>query len=400
MKTFSQFITEAIQTLASTQAKNMGLVGDGHGDWYDKQGNLIAKTVGGKLKVFGRGGAPAQQQEPQQDTSQVAQQQTTADRSTQQQEPAQEAQQVKGAVVVLGRFNPPSKNDEAFLKFGFNQAKSSGFDYFIYPSRIQDETTNPLNPKEKISYMKSMFKTYADYIVDSDDIANIFDVLTSLGNDAYTDVKVVVGQDRLGEFQNIAHKGQGQQYSFNNLEVVSAGMKDPDSDAETPGSSAKMRAAAAVGDYETFIKSLPASMKRQDREKLFASVSKSMKVTEQTELWEVAPELDIEGLRYHYKNSGLFDVGSLVENQNTGLVGRILRRGANHLICVTREGVMFKSWLKDVKEVYEVGTCEYRGYLQSVTPGQPIEPYTDVEIKPTMPKKKINMNSKRSLNKK
>ena len=52
MKTFLQFISEA-ETQASTQAKNMGLSGDGHGDWYDKQGKLVAKTVGGRLKFFG-----------------------------------------------------------------------------------------------------------------------------------------------------------------------------------------------------------------------------------------------------------------------------------------------------------------------------------------------------------
>ena len=72
MKTFAKFIKEAVQTLASTQAKNMGLVGDGHGDWYDKQGNLVAKTVSGKLKVFGRGGAP-EQQVPQQTAAQAVQ---------------------------------------------------------------------------------------------------------------------------------------------------------------------------------------------------------------------------------------------------------------------------------------------------------------------------------------
>lgn len=399
MKTFAQFIKEAVQTLASTQAKNMGLMGDGHGDWYDKQGNLVAKTVSGKLKIFGKGGVPVQTQKQQQDDSKkIAQPFTTPQKQTQQQK--EKPKEPKGAVIVLGRFNPPSKNDEAFLKFGYDQAKSDGFDYFIYPSRIQDETTNPLNPKEKISYMKMMFSRYADFIVDSEDTANIFDVLTSLGNDAYTDVKVIVGQDRLGEFQNIAHKGQGQQYTFNNLEVVSAGMKDPDGDAESPGSSAKMRASAAVGNFNSFSASLPNGMKLADKEKLFKAVSKSMKITENTELWEVAPELDIEGLRYHYKNNGLFDVGALVENQNTGLIGRILRRGANHLICVTKEGVMFKSWLKDVREVHEIGTCEYRGYLQSITPGQPVEPYTDVEVKITVPKKKINMNSKKYSTKK
>jgi len=42
-------------------------------------------------------------------------------------------------------------------------------------------------------------------------------------------------------------------------------------------------------------------------------------------------------------------IGSIIENLNTGLVGEIIRRGSNHLICVTEDGIMFKSWLKDVR---------------------------------------------------
>ena len=40
-------------TQASEKAKQMGLKGDGHGDWYDKSGKLVAKTIGGQLKFFG-----------------------------------------------------------------------------------------------------------------------------------------------------------------------------------------------------------------------------------------------------------------------------------------------------------------------------------------------------------
>ena len=57
MKQFRQFITEARITKASSEAKRLGLVGDGHGDWYDKQGNLKAKTVAGELKMFSGKGA-------------------------------------------------------------------------------------------------------------------------------------------------------------------------------------------------------------------------------------------------------------------------------------------------------------------------------------------------------
>ena len=57
MKQFLTFITEARTTKASQEAKRLGLVGDGHGDWYDRTGKLKAKTVGGELKMFGSGGA-------------------------------------------------------------------------------------------------------------------------------------------------------------------------------------------------------------------------------------------------------------------------------------------------------------------------------------------------------
>ncbi len=346
MKSFAKFIKEAVETLASVEAKNRGLKGDGHGDWYDNQGNLVAKTVGGKLKYFGQDGSASQQQTKQK-------QGTTKRQELPKQEVQQQAEQINGVAIVVGRFNPPSKNHGALLKAGYSQAKRNGFEFRIYPSRIEDGASNPLNPGLKISYMKSMFPEYAEYIVDSDDAKTIFDVLGSVYNDSYTDVVIVVGQDRLGEFQSLVHKGEGQQYQFNNVEVVPSGVKDPDSDIEDPGSSAMMRTAAAMGDYEKFATGLPVNMDTAEKQEMFNTVARSMKVSEDTEIWKIVPELDYEGMRWNYKKNGLFDVGSLVENLNSGLVGRIIRRGANHLICVTKEGVMFKSWLKDVRELYE-----------------------------------------------
>ena len=394
MKSFARFIKEAVETLASTEAKNRGLKGDGHGDWYYNQGNLIAKTVGGKLKYFGQGGSGAQQQQGAKKQAGAQQQQAPTQQAAQQQQQA-EPEQVNGVAIVIGRFNPPSKNHGALLKAGYSQATRRGFEFRVYPSRIEDGATNPLNPGLKIDYMQSMFPEYAEYIVDSDNAKTIFDVLGSVYNDGYTDVVIITGQDRLGEFQSLVHKGDGQQYQFNNIEVVPSGVKDPDSDVESPGSSAMMRTAAATGNYERFATGLPANMDTTEKQEMFNTVSRSMKVSEDTEIWKIAPEMDYEGMRWNYKKNGLFDVGALVENLNSGLVGRILRRGANHLICVTNEGVMFKSWLKDVREVYEVGTCDYRAYTQKMTPGQPIVSYTDVEVKKTMPNKKINTNRKK-----
>jgi hypothetical protein len=393
MKTFAQFIKEAVETLASTEAKNRGLVGNGHGDWYDKQGNFVAKTVNGKLKYYGQGDTASRDGIPGEEVKINKAKPKT--QTTSQKQEVEQPQEQNGVVVVFGRFNPPSKSHEPLLKAGFSQAKRRGFEYRVYPSRIQDGTSNPLNPTSKISYLQRMFPEYSEYVVDSEESKTIFDVLGSLYGDGYSDVVIVAGQDRMGEFQSLAHKGEGEQYQFSTLEVIPSGVKDPDSEVENPGSSAMMRAAAAVGDFQKFSTGLPPKMKSSEREEFFNAVSKSMKVTEDTELWKIAPDLDFGGMRWDYKHNGLFEVGSIIENLNTGLVGKIIRRGSNHLICVTEDGVMFKSWLKDVREVYEIGTTEYRDYVQSITPGQDIESYVGDNIKPTM-RKQINKNSKKS----
>ena len=79
-------------------------------------------------------------------------------------------------------------------------------------------------------------------------------------------------------------------------------------------------------------------------------------VNECWNIWEIAPKDDPENLREAYIKKEIFDIGTKVENVNTGLVGRIIRRGANHLICVSEDQIMFKSWIKDVTESVVNGT--------------------------------------------
>ena len=74
---------------------------------------------------------------------------------------------------------------------------------------------------------------------------------------------------------------------------------------------------------------------------------------ESYELWQIAPKYDQRTLREHYLTGNLFKIGDIVENLNTGLVGKIMRRGTNYLICVTEQDNMFKSWIRDVMEYTE-----------------------------------------------
>ena len=414
MKKFTQFLTEARETSASAEAKRLGLTGDGHGGWYDKQGEFVAKTVGGKLKFFGSDNTPGQKDAPGPDTptgqAQAAAQPPALDpqaqkRATPQQEvpPEQQQQQevppeeelppeeevpverpvpeAPGVVVVFGRFNPPTIGHQKLLDKAAKEADKRGYELRVYPSRSQDKKKNPLTPDMKISYMRQMFPDYADNIIDDKKSKTIFNVLTGSYDEGHDNVIIMVGADRLGEFQGLAHKYNGELYDFKELEVVSAGDRDPDSDDVTGMSASKLRLAAAEGDFVKFAKGVPNTLGNMEKLELFNVLRRSMNIQEETEVWEVAPKLDEEGLRDAYLVDHIYEIGNLVENMNTGLTGEVIRRGTNYVICVTEDGVMFKSWLKDlVENPHEIGTDEYREYVQSLTPGQEVKSYTGVKI--------------------
>lgn len=404
MKKFSQFLSEAGEMTVSSQARKMGLKGDGHGGWYDQQGKFKAKTVDGKLKVFS--GREAKAEEDKQKQKKAAADnvrsaaKTPAATPAQKQQPAQQQQQTSaqaaqepedeealessGAVIVFGRFNPPTIGHEKLLKAAATQAKREGADLAIYPSRTQDKKKNPLDAKSKIGFMKTMFPDYQENIFDDNKARTIFDVLSAKYADGYKSVTIMVGQDRLAEFQGLAQKYNGSEmYDFEEIKVVSAGARDPDADDVSGMSASKLRAHAAENDFSAFSKGVPNKMNAIQKKEMFNAVRKSMNIKE--ELWQIAPKFDPESLRESYVKGKIFRIGDIVENLNTGLVGQVSRRGTNYIICVTEEGIMFKSWLKDIKEYSEVkmnkmmrdkkhpntlvGTAGFLKYVSRMTPG-------------------------------
>jgi hypothetical protein len=375
MKNFTQFLTESRETSASTEAKRLGLTGDGHGGWYDKNGEFVAKTVSGKLKFFGSDNIPGKKDAPSQPTTKpqsstqtatvaqkpqvFAEPQQTKTTPAQQEVPPEQQElppqpETNGVVVVFGRFNPPTIGHEKLLKAAAKQAEKKGYELRIYPSRSQDAKKNPLTPQMKISYMRRMFPDYAENIIDDNGAKTIFNVLTGANEEGHTNMTIMVGADRLSEFQGLSHKYNGDLYNYDNLEVVSAGERDPDSDDVSGMSASKLRLAAAEGDFKKFAKGVPNTLKNMEKMELFNLLRRSMNISENTEVWEVAPKMDSEGMRDAYLADGVYPVGAVVENMNTGLYGEIIRRGTNYVICVTENDIMFKSWLKDITEYTEV----------------------------------------------
>jgi hypothetical protein len=397
MKSFFQFLSEA-QSQASMQAKKLNLKSDGHGGWLDSRGEFVAKTEDGKLKFYNQ-----KQKVGQQDPKQVRTQNNQQPTGTQTKPPTKEQEPTKKAAtpqdqetetqadtltVAFGRFNPPTVGHGKLLSAA--KKASAGGDLKIYPSRTQDSKKNPLDPDMKISYMKKMFPDYSENIVNDDEMRSIFNVLTTASEQGYTSVNIIVGSDRQAEFENLATKYNGELYDFENIRVISAGVRDADAEGVEGMSASKMRKAVVDGDFDAFRRGTPKELDDGDTQALFDAVRSGMKIKkkkEVAEMWEIAPKFDAKGLRENYVNGLIYRIGDIVENMNTGLIGEIVRRGTNHLICVTKENVMFKSWIRDVMEAVqnypgpsgvsadqrEVGTDSYRKYAMHMTGTQEIK---------------------------
>jgi len=397
MKSFFQFLESAAQ-----QAARLGLDGDGHGGWYDKNGEFVAKTEKGKLKFYNKRQRIGRQDPPQSDKEKrlsqgslekgssqepAPQQQAPApEQPTSQQAPAQEGppavEKTKGTLTVaFGRFNPPTTGHEKLLDTVASNSDEG--DYIIVPSRSQDKKKNPLDPDTKVSVMRQMFPKHSERIVNDPQNRTIFDVLKKAHMDGYTNVRIVGGGDRVAEFEKLSNNYNGKLYAFDNVEVLSAGDRDPDGDDVSGMSASKQRKAAAEGDFATFRKGVPSSMNAKQAKDLYNSIRAAMQIKEGWNMWEIAPKFDWKNLRENFINENIFRVGELVENINTGLIGKIIRRGTNHLICVTEDDIMFKSWIKDVSEAVTnsnspsgvpadqrlVGTDAHRKYAETMVPG-------------------------------
>ena len=362
MKSFFQFL----ESTAVQQATRMGLTSDGHGGWYDKKGEFVAKTEKGQLKFFNKRQRIGQDLPSTEKEKSLSGMQPAGAKQQPAQEPVAklpeappEVEKTKGTLTVaFGRFNPPTTGHEKLL----NQvAKSSDDDdYIIVPSRSQDAKKNPLDADSKVGVMRQMFPKHSEKIVNDPANRTIFDVLKKAHNDGYAGVRVVGGADRQKEFDKLVNTYNGKLYKFDNIEVVSAGDRDPDADDVTGMSASKQRKAAAEGDLKSFMKGIPSTMEKKAAEDLYKNIRKAMNIKEGWNLWEIAPKFDWEGLRENYIGEKIYQIGQLVENLNTGVIGRIIRRGANHLICVSEDNNMFKSWIKDVsetrKESYDLPT--------------------------------------------
>lgn len=182
------------------------------------------------------------------------------------------------AVLTFGRMNPPTIGHEVLVKKVIDTARKSSGTPLIFLSHSSDAKKNPLSYEEKVRLAQAAF---GRNIVVKSQARTIIQVLKQLTS-SFDNVKVVVGSDRVPEFERILKTYNGRDFKFNSVEVVSAGTRDPDADGAAGMSASKMRAAAAKNDKNAFKRGLPSGLKSMSA-MVFDMVRAGMKLAEELE---------------------------------------------------------------------------------------------------------------------
>jgi hypothetical protein len=181
------------------------------------------------------------------------------------------------AVMAFGRMNPPTIGHKKLV----DKIKSYNGDHYVFLSQSQKPKTDPLDFTEKLRYAKFFFPGVT---IGHPEVKTIIQALSKISSLGYKNLIYVAGSDRVQAFEELINKYNNQPdksgniaYAFDNIQVVSAGERDPDADGAEGMSASKMRQAAADGDMESFKQGVP---QPELADEMFKAVRKGMGLME------------------------------------------------------------------------------------------------------------------------
>tara|TARA_B100000686_G_scaffold254387_1_gene265623 strand:- start:1879 stop:3195 length:1317 start_codon:yes stop_codon:yes gene_type:complete len=190
------------------------------------------------------------------------------------------------AVITFGRFNPPTIGHEKMINRITAVAKRYGGDAYVFAGGSQDAKKNPLPYDEKMKLMKKMFpvRGYNIFKYAAAKVPTVMHAASELFKDGYEELIMVVGSDRVKQFQKLLPEYNGVEnkphgfYDFGKITVESAGERDPDADGAEGMSASKMREYVVMGDYPAFEAGMPATLSDRDKRSAYASLRKHMRL--------------------------------------------------------------------------------------------------------------------------
>ena len=179
----------------------------------------------------------------------------------------------KPVAFTMGRFNPMTKGHGELIDFVVKSSR--GGTGMIFTTQSQDAKKNPLPYKDKLKFLKTFFPKAT--IMDQPKLKNPFQVLYWLDEQGYKDVTLVVGGDRVKEFEKqirpyVNHKDKSKSLDFDNFKVINSGER------KAGVSGTDMRNHATKDDFDAFKAGMPKGVSNGDAQAVFKTVKKGMKL--------------------------------------------------------------------------------------------------------------------------
>ena len=252
---------------------------------------------------------------------------------------------------TFGRMNPPTVGHGKV--FDTISKKSGKNDYKIFLSQVSNPKKDPLSYSDKVKHIRKMFPKHGRNVIINKGVRTAFDAVTELYDQGYRKVNMVVGSDRVREFDTILQKYNGVKgrhgfYNFESINIVSAGERDPDAEGVTGMSASKQRENAKENDYTAFSQGVPSNMSDKDTRKLFNDVRKGMGLKEETQFKRHVNLGKLNELRENYVKGNLYEIGDTVVIKSTEEVGIVSVLGSNYVVVETN-GRKLRKWLQDVE---------------------------------------------------
>jgi len=291
-------------------------------------------------------------------------------------------EETREVFFTFGRMNPPTIGHGKLMNV--LSTKAGRNPYKVYLSQSSDPKKNPLDYTSKIKHVRKMFPKHGRSVILNKKIKNVFDIAVSLYDQGFNRITMVVGADRITEFETLLNKYNGTKarhgfYVFEKINVVSAGDRDPDAEGVEGMSASKQRANASANDFTTFSQGVPSSMNNRDAKKLFNDIRVGMGLKETTQFKNHIELETVSETREKYIEGDLFNEGDQVRTRS-GKTGHIHRLGSNYVIVALDEGRIARHWLEDVtliektdqwyKEQPEWGTPASTKSAKKTTPGE------------------------------
>jgi predicted DNA-binding protein len=282
----------------------------------------------------------------------------------------------KSLAFTFGRFNPPTIGHELLIK----KIASLGMDYKIFLSRSYDPAKNPLSPTDKLKWLQTIFKYNASHIMIMP-TNMILELATKIYNMGYTNITMIVGSDRVKEFDTILKNYNGEKnrhgyYKFTKINVVSAGERDPDEEGVSGMSASKLREYVKRGDFKNFKRGIPGNLSDKQLKDLFFDVRKGMGLSirlaaevETNNKLKTLKEFETQQVRDLYLREMIFNINEQAHNIKLDIKGKVVRRGTNYIVIEDTNNNLHKSWIWDCIPIAADREIEVREYNLNVDYG-------------------------------